>query len=447
MGRRGVSGAAGRDHQEALEGPGGRHVRGKRRAKRPPGLAIIERGGYWHLVGTVRIKGRSIRIRESTGLPAKAETKEAAQELRRQKEQQIRDQVLWGTHSSVAVSVAVEAYLTRPRKRPLNAIDGARLKEIDRRFGPRQLNRIAESEWLQFVDQRMKGRAAVTRERYIDLVMSFLTWCEKRPRCWVGQLPAFDRVREARQKRERRARRVGDLRPELIALLMEHAAPHLKGQMALMWSTGGRVSSLLYDCRVCDYLAAEGREQVTFHDTKNGYRVTAAIHPWAAAVMREYLAWRGHLEDREAALFLTDRREPYADNGKAAGGQTKTAFRAMVRRTCVELRRRALTEAMRLRRAGQAASARAHWSQVCSDIQLLLQLTPHWFRHLLATNLLASGDLRSAMEQGGWLDARSILGYSHDVPSRRRALVGALPAPGAADTFLTRASSMAREKH
>lgn len=46
-----------------------------------------------------------------------------------------------------------------------------------------------------------------------------------------------------------------------------------------MWSTGARVSSLLYGCRLCDYLAAEGREQITFHDTKNGDRVTATVHP------------------------------------------------------------------------------------------------------------------------------------------------------------------------
>jgi len=131
-----------------------------------------------------------------------------------------------------------------------------------------------------------------------------------------GQLPAFERVHEARQRRERRARRVGELRPELIALLIEHAAPHLKGQMAIMWSTGARVSSILYGCRVCDYLAAEGREQITFHDTKNGHPVNAAVHPWAAALMREYLAWRGHLEDRETALFLTDQREPLPIMGR-----------------------------------------------------------------------------------------------------------------------------------
>ena len=72
-------------------------------------------------------------------------------------------------------------------------------------------------------------------------------------------------------------------------------------------------------------------------------------------------------------------------------------------------------------------------------MDLLAQLTPHWFRHLLATTLLATGDLRSTMEQGGWLDARSVMGYSHDVPNRRRALVEQMAAPEAPiDTPLTR---------
>lgn len=74
----------------------------------------------------------------------------------------------------------------------------------------------------------MRGRAAVTRERYIDLVMSFLAWCQKRPRRWLAELPAIERDREARYKKQRRARRVGDLRPELIAALIGYAAPHLR---------------------------------------------------------------------------------------------------------------------------------------------------------------------------------------------------------------------------
>ena len=285
-----------------------------------------------------------------------------------------------------------------------------------------------------------QGRAAVTRERYITCVVSLLNWCKGRPRCWLTELPAFERNREARDAKERRARRVGELRPELIALLVCEAAPHLQGQIAIAWSTGARVSSLIYGCRLCDYLAAAGREQITFHDTKHGGRVTSSVHPWAAAVMTDYLAWRGRLEDREAPLFLTDEREPYIDNGKAWGGQTKVAFKGMVRRARAALRRAALTEAARLRRQGMGKEARGHWQAARSDLSLLGLLTPHWFRHLLATTLLATGDLRSTMEQGGWRDARSVLGYSHDVPERRRQLIGQMATPA---TFWTRAPEAA----
>jgi integrase len=427
MGRGGVSKASASSTHAAKRAA-------NRRAKRPAGVAVVERGGYWHLHGTVRVKRRGIRVRASTGLPALPEQRDAAEELRRQKEQEIRDAILYGIRPSVPFAIAAEQYMTRPRQRPLNAIDVARLQELTRHFGVRSLAAIGETEWVGFVDRRMIGRAPITRERYIDLVMSFLTWCSARPRQWLSELPAFERDHEARDRRDRRARRVGELRPELIALLIEHAAPHLKGQMAILWSTGARVSSVLYGCRLCDYLTAEGREQITFHNTKNGRQVTAAVHPWAAAVMWDYLAWRGRLNDREAPLFLTDQRSPYIDNGRAAGGQMKTAFKGMVKRAAAAWRARALRHAAALRREGQGAAAREYWAAARSDLALLNQLTPHWLRHLLATTMLASGDLRSTMEQGGWLDPRSVLGYSHDVPQRRRAVVAALPAPDPVST-------------
>ena len=439
MGRRRISEAPtgarhrSRSDEKATGGHTGRHV-----FKHPAGVHVVERDGYFHLHGTIRVKGRGIRVRESTGLPARSEHRDAAEELRRQKEQEIRDAVLYGIRPTAPFAVAAEGYLTRRRKRPLNAIDVARIKELTRHFGTRPLALISEEEWARFIDARMSGRAAVTRERYIDLVMSFLAWCRKRPRLWLAELPAIERDDEARNKKQRRARRVGDLRPELIASLIDHAAPHLRGQMAIKWSTGARVSSLIYGCRLCDYLAAEGREQITFHDTKNGQRVTASVHPWAAAVMRDYLAWRGNLFDREAPLFLTHFWRPYRDNGKAAGGQTKTAFKGMVKRTIVSVRRTGLTYAAELRRRGEGRAARQHWGAARSDIALLTQLTPHWFRHLLATTMVGLGDLQAAMDQGGWLDVRSVMGYSHDVPDRRRAVVAAMPAPSPVDTLLTR---------
>ncbi len=56
-----------------------------------------------------------------------------------------------------------------------------------------------------------------------------------------------------------------------------------------------------------------------------------------------------------------------------------------------------------------------------ADGKLLAKVTQHWFRHLLATRMRY--DLKSAMEQGGWRDERSVLGYVIDVPEGRRAIV------------------------
>ena len=144
-------------------------------------------------------------------------------------------------------------------------------------------------------------------------------------------------------------------------------------------------------------------------------------------------------------MFLTDRRLPYADNNKAAGGQTKNAFRPMIMRACRRLRGEALREAIELRRSGEGAAARERWRAMRSDIALLRQVTPHWFRHLLATTLLATGDIESTKRQGGWRDVRSIMGYSHDVPERRRALIAGLPTPSL-DTPWTREAKSATIK-
>jgi site-specific recombinase XerD len=83
---------------------------------------------------------------------------------------------------------------------------------------------------------------------------------------------------------------------------------------------------------------------------------------------------------------------------------------------------RARTEAARLRRQGRQKAAQAVLERAQAEADLVRKVTQHWFRHQLAT-LMLRRDPRSAMEQGGWLDIRSVIGYSHDVPEYRRQLV------------------------
>ncbi|MDQ2080517.1 tyrosine-type recombinase/integrase [Xanthobacteraceae bacterium Astr-EGSB] len=303
------------------------------------------------------------------------------------------------------------------------------MREIVARFGPRRLNEIDATEWRQWIDGqdgdggRMAGNKAETRERFLSGVFGFLAFAKRFH--GLDTLPTFERNKAARNPNRRARRRIEDLRPDLIRTLFDCAHISLRAQLAVEWSTGARVSSILYGARVCDLILARGREQIIFRGTKNGLDVTAALNPTAAAILRDYVKWRGKLHEREAPLFLTFRRKPYADNGKSAGGQNKTAFAAAKRRARKAIVAAAIEEARRLRAAGRRKAAEALLDQAKSDADLIGRVTQHWFRHLLATRLMRA-DPRAAMEQGGWLDIRSVIGYSADMPEHRRRLVADL---------------------
>jgi hypothetical protein len=394
---------------------------GKRAGRRARGLEITDREGYWHVTGTVRAGGRSIRVRRSLGLPASADTWDAAWTEVRRIEDDICAEARGEAPRGDPIAIAARAYLSSPRMRSLGATAIRIVQEIVAKFGTHRLNEVPASDWKAWVDQRQQGNTADTRERFINGVTAFQAFATKHH--GLKAVVGFERDKQARNPRRRKRRRVADLRPELIGLLLEEAHITLRAQLAVEWSTGARVSSVLYGVRICDVILAPGRESIIFRDTKNGEDVAAALHPSAAAILRDYAAWRGNLRDREQPFFLTYKRQPYADNGKAGGGQNKTGFNAAKRRARLRILERAFVEARRQRSFGDRAGALDTLLAARDDARLMRKLTQHWFRHLLATRM--RHDLRAAMEQGGWLDERSILGYIHDVPDARRATVAA----------------------
>ncbi|MCK7615224.1 tyrosine-type recombinase/integrase [Roseibium sediminicola] len=396
---------------------GGR--KGKRAGRRARGLAPVDRDGVWHVHGTVRAGRRSIRVRKSLGLPVDRVSQDAAIEECRRYESEIIAEATGQKTPGAFVSVAAADYLTRTREKPLGKTTVDIVQEIARTFGLQRLNEIAEDDWHRHVDQRQKGNSAATRERYLNALLSFLKFCQGR-KYRLDQLPEFDRDKRARNPNRRTRRRVRELRPDLVARLMMAAHITIRAQMAVEWSTGARVSSVLHGCRVCDLILAEGREQITFHDTKNGESVDAALHPTAAAILRDYIEWRGRLHEREAPLFLTYKRKPYSDNGGSSGGQNKTGFKAAKRRAAAAV----LQDAQeRARKQRDPKRRQAILDDAEADAALLKSVTQHWFRHMLASRMLRDGDIRAAMEQGGWLDPRSVIGYTHDVPEFRRSVV------------------------
>ena len=306
------------------------------------------------------------------------------------------------------------------------------IQEITAAFGLRRVGEILESEWSAFVDTRHAGNSSETRERFLNALLGFLSWCAKKPRRW-GTVPVIDRDKEARNPRRRKKRAVTDLSPSLINFMLGHAAPHLAAQLWTEWSTGARVSSILHGCRLCDVILAEGREQITFHDTKNGETVTAVLHPRAAQAIRDYLKVRGRVHDREGKLFLTHRGKPYSENTE--GTQNKTAFNAMKRRARKALRRSTFEKARQFLDRGDRDAAAELVASGRAAHRLIGRVTQHWFRHMLATRF--RGDIKGAMEQGGWIDERSVMGYTLDAPEHRGKTVATFD-DGLFSTSLTR---------
>jgi hypothetical protein len=292
------------------------------------------------------------------------------------------------------------------------------VQEIVREFGMRLVGEVLESEWSAFVDARHADNSSETRERNLNSMLGFLAWCAEKPRRW-GTLPVIDRDKEARNPRRRKRRAVTDLSPRLIDFLLGHAAPHLAAQLWTEWSTGARVSSILHGCRLCDVILAEGREQITFHATKNGETVTAVLHHHAARAIRDYLKVRGRLHDREGPLFLTQLGKPYSS--ATEGTQNKTAFNNMKRRARKALRVSAFEKARQLKARGDQQAMSDFVTSTRAEHRLIGRVTQHWFRHMLATRF--RGDIKGAMEQGGWVDERSVIGYTLDAPELRRKTV------------------------
>jgi hypothetical protein len=341
------------------------------------------------------------------------------------------------------VAIAVHGYLSFKRKRALgpSSIDIA--KEVTEQFGTRRLNEIADAEWKKWIDGehtsigftpgRMTERTAATRERFVSGVLAILNYGRRHH--GLKSVPVFERDSEARNPNTRKRRRIEELRPDLLQILFDHCHITIRAQLAVERCTGARVSSVLYAARVCDLILAKGREQLTFPQTKNGEDVPAVLDRTAVAILKEYLVWRGDLHDRLAPLFLTYKRIPYVFNGRAYGGQNKTAFRAAKRRAAKFIRDAGEIEYRRLLQLGRRKLAIEAREQSNADADLLVSVTQHWFRHMLATKLVRL-DPRAAMEQGGWLDYRSVMAYAHDAPAHRRELINAMDTDGISHSIL-----------
>jgi hypothetical protein len=308
-----------------------------------------------------------------------------------------------------------------------------------RQFGTRIFREIRPADFVAFVDKRQKGNAATTRERYLNTVCAIISLAIR-----TGQfeaMPDFRRDPVARNPARRARRKVSRLGPHLIDLLLACAHPTIRIQLVIEFVCGARVSSVLHGTPVGNLDLSPGAMKLTFYDTKNDDDVPAALPEESRAEFETYLAWRQTVvragkvgAGSDAPLILTYKGIPYVDNGQAWGSQNKTGFNAAKRRARETLRERHESRIAVLVRLGKTADADRARRQYADEDRLLSEVTQHWFRHHLATEL-GRKDLRAAMRQGGWCNIRSVQGYLIDDAEYQRTIV---EERGIAGTNLTR---------
>jgi hypothetical protein len=401
-------------------------------------LTVWVRDGYFHARGTVKHGGVKRRVRQALDIEYARKNVDAALSAAREVEAAVLAEIMGGV-KPISCAEFILSFMSRPSDKALGQTDIATLQEIALKFGTRLLRDIAPAEFISFVDERQAGNAAATRERYLNTVAALLRAAIARGQ--YEKMPDFSRDAKARNPTTRAKRPVEKVGAHLVAAIFSRSHIANRVQYAVEETTGARVSSVLCHCALGDLDLRDNAMALTFHDTKNGMDVTAALPKTLRPLLNEYLTWR-QIQVRAGRvgagssepLFLTPKGVPYKDNKQAWGTQNKSAFNGAKRRA-------AKTVAQQYDDAIAAATAEGNAAEVedlrrrrADDLSLLKRFTQHWFRHHMATQL-GRKDPKAAMKQGGWKDMRSVSGYMIDDAEYQRQLV---EQRGSAGTKLTR---------
>lgn len=365
--------------RESISGAAGRNSQRKRRKK--GGLKLFQQDGSWHVTGTLRIDGRSVRIRKSLGLPADRPDHEAEAARAKLETEKIAEALSGVCPSRAFAAVALE-WLQYVQPGPADVMFA---KIWTKYFGMRLVRDIRTEDVTRFVCAKLSSRSPATVNRYINNLHSILQFSVRMG--WTKSVPHIERPKIKKATINK------FLSIEELERLLELTAPHAANILALMMVTGCRVSEAVY-LQISDVSLAEGRERVVFRNTKNGTTRGAVLHRFAIPFIEAAIKGR-----QEGPVFFTHRGKPYREK-EGEGGQIKTAFHHARARLVQEM-------------AAAGKSERA---------KLIAKSSPHWLRHSFASLLIAQGvGIKTVMEAGGWKTSRLVMEtYGHLAPDATR---------------------------
>ncbi len=258
--------------------------------------------GYFYIEGTIRIGGKSERLRETTGCREEA----AARRVFTQRHAEGERQLLLGedprkvrTAMPDFASAAADYLDTKPG---LGNQDRSKLLHLGEFFAATPVDKLDAREWEKFVAERLGACAPSTTRRWFAMFLPPMRRISERLKFQLPTyaLPAEGKGREMYLEPTER--------DELLAAYPEHAKA-----VALMLCLQGcrHFEALRLDWRDVSF----SRGTLTFRVTKNGEIRVVPIHPEVRTALE-----RLQLERSSGAVFLTPAGDPYTDRRKASHG-------------------------------------------------------------------------------------------------------------------------------
>jgi integrase len=261
--------------------------------------------GYFYIEGTVRIGGKSERLRETTGCRDEA----AARRVFTQRLAEVERQLLLGedprkvrTAMPDFPTAAADYLETKPG---LGNQDRSKLLQLGEFFAGTPVDKLGAQEWEKFVSARLGPCTPSTVRRWFAMFLPPMRRISERLKFQLPMyaLPAEGKGREIYLEPADR--------DELLAAYPEHAK-----LVALMLCLQGcrHFEALRLDWQDISF----SRGTLTFRITKNGEIRVVPIHPEVRTGLE-----RLHLERSTGPVFLTPAGDPYTDRRKASHGDGK----------------------------------------------------------------------------------------------------------------------------